>query len=146
VRVTRGLVTVRDVTGDCRPPVEDITHKFDSENSDSSTSYRVLHMNLQFMLRKSLLVRLCLAPKMATVSQSRLGSVQATFSGPIVWLRTTVLLKRFELRRTFGEGACDRLTIIDRTFETFSPSILSLHGLYTSEYNLFDVNFYVYNL
>jgi len=52
--------------------------------------------------------------------------------------------KRFELRRTFGEGACDRLTIIARTFDMFSSSILLLHSLYTSESNLFDVNLYVY--
>jgi hypothetical protein len=40
------------------------------------------------------------------------GSVQATFSGPLVWLRKIVLLlvRNLGLRRAFGEGACDRLT------------------------------------
>ena len=36
------------------------------EGQKKRVAYRVLHMNLQFMFRKSLFVQLCLAPKMAT--------------------------------------------------------------------------------
>jgi len=89
----------------------------------------------------------CGSPNPAMDFPPMLGLVQATFSGPLVWLHKTVLLlvRDLGLRRTFGEGACDRLTIINRTFQTFSSSIPSLHSLYTSNDNLFDVNLYVHN-
>ena len=61
-------------------------------------------------------------------------------------LRAACLAVQNSPKRFFAgpPRACDRLTIIDRTFEMFS-SIPSLHGLYTSKNNLFDANLCVHN-
>jgi hypothetical protein len=62
-----------------------------------------------------------------------------------VWLRKQSCFRNYlEFRRTFGEGACDRLTKIDRTFETFSTSTLSAHGFQIWICYLFDVNMYAH--
>ena len=68
------------------------------------------------------------------------SSKQAAFSGPIVWLRKTVLL----LVKSWSSAVVTKIRV-ERTFETFSSFIISTQCLYALEYSLLDLYDYIFD-